>query len=306
MGVSAGTGAIVGGGIGALGSIIAGSDAANATTTASNNATNAQLAALQQQATLAQPYTNLGQSAIPTYEALLGIPSTAVPGIGPGGSTSLTPSYIPPSALQGIPKWILDKAGPGPMTVGKYQELSKAYPQYFKGANAALGQFPTASGSASIQNTLANLPGYQFALGQGLQAGKNQLTSMGLGKSGNAVEGATSFATGLAQGNYQQYLQDLLAPVQIGQGAAAGQAANIGAGATNLGNIAIGQGNTLAGINANEIAGITKAIGSGMDNYTLGNTLAGLGNPNYGAPAGWFTGGQTGDLNYQQQVAAGF
>src|SRR5207302_4056878 len=63
----------------------------------------------------------------------------------------------------------------------------------------------------------------------------------------------------------------------IGQAAAAGQAANIGNAATNVGNIAIGQGNTLAGIYANEAAGITKSIGNAYNTYELNQTLQGLG-----------------------------
>jgi hypothetical protein len=230
--------AVVGGAvIGAAGSAYAGSQAAGATRDASRSATNAQYAALDQQKQLAAPYTGLGQSAIPTYQALLGI---------------------------------------GP------------------------------KGQAGIQSTLQNLPGYQFAKSQGIDATKAAASSMGLGLSGNTLQGIDQFTTGLADQTYGAELERLLQPIQIGQGAAAGQAANIGAGASNLGNIAIGQGNNLAGIYANETAGITRAIGNAGNQYMTNQTLQNLNNPNYGAPGGWSTGGQTGDLNYGQQVAAGF
>lgn len=201
--------AIIGGAVvGAIGVGVAGNEAANATQGAANTAAGVQYAALQQQAQLAAPYTQLGQSAIPTYQALLGI---------------------------------------GPQ------------------------------GTAGIQNTLQQLPSYQFAKTQGIQGTEAALGAQGLSLSGNAVQALDQYGTGLAEQNYQSYLQNLLAPIQIGQGAAAGQAANIQAGATNLGNIAVNQGNTLAGIYANEAAGLNSAAGSGVNNWLTYQTLQGLG-----------------------------
>jgi len=45
---------------------------------------------------------------------------------------------------------------------------------------------------------LANTPGYQFTLGQGLEAEQARIAAMGLGSSGSAIRGAGQFATGLA------------------------------------------------------------------------------------------------------------
>jgi hypothetical protein len=250
--------AIVGGAIIAgAGSAIAGHEAAGATTAAANTAAGVQQQALAQQLALATPYTNLGQSAIPTYQALLGIGGGGAPG---GAGRGTRPTAGAPGA-----------GGPG----------------------------------GSIEQTLQNLPGYQFQLTQGVDAAKAAAASEGLGLSGNAIQGIETFGSGLADSNYQQYLQDLLAPIQIGQGAAAGQAANIQTGASNLGNIAIGRGNAMAGIDANETAGLTRAAGNAGQQALTYQTLQNL-NPNSGAPAGWGVGGQTGDLNYGQQVAAGF
>lgn len=206
--------AIIGGAvIGAAGTAIAGGEAASATQSAANTAAGVQRQALAQQATLAAPYTGLGQAALPNYEALLGI----------GG-----------------------KGGPN---------------------------------AQQIQQTLSQLPGYQFTLNQGLQSTEGQLAAAGLGKSGNMVTAINQQASGIADQNYQQYLQDMLAPVQIGQGAAAGQAANIQTGASNLGNIAINQGNNLAGIYANEAAGLTRAVGNAGNQYLTYQTLQNLNNP---------------------------
>lgn len=53
------------------------------------------------------------------------------------------------------------------------------------------------------QATLEKTPGYQFNLTQGLKAATNSAAARGLGKSGAAVKGATTFATGLADSTYQ-------------------------------------------------------------------------------------------------------
>ena len=57
---------------------------------------------------------------------------------------------------------------------------------------------------------------------QATQAGAN---AMGLGLSGNTLQALNQYGQGLAQTSYQQELQNLLNPIQIGQGAAAGLAA---------------------------------------------------------------------------------
>jgi hypothetical protein len=160
---------------------------------------------------------------------------------------------------------------------------------------ALLGIGP--KGSAGIQQTLQSLPGYQFTQQQGADATKAQFGAMGMGLSGNMLEGLDTFNTGLANQNYNQYLQQLLNPIQIGQGAAAGQAANIQTGASNLGNIAIGRGNAMAGIDANTIAGLTKSIGGGVNNYLTYQTLQNLNSVGGGSPvSGDYAAGMSGGL----------
>lgn len=211
-----GVAAIVGGVIAAGGAIAAGAMSSHATTSAANTAAGVQEQALQQQAALAQPYTQLGQSAIGQYQALLGL-------TGPNG-----------------------QGGPG-----------------------------NANTLAALQAT----PGYQFTQQQGDQATLNSAAASGLLLSGNTLQGLDQFNTGLADQTYQQAVTNAQNAVGIGQAAAAGQAANIGGAASNLSNLAVNQGNTLASIDENTIAGITGAIGNATNNYTIGKTLAGLENP---------------------------
>lgn len=94
--------AIVGGAVVAgVGSAVAGSEAAGATRDATNANIAQQQAALQQQATLSQPYRDLGTSAIDKYKDLLGI--------GPGGATDIK------TALESMPgyQFALDQGKKG-------------------------------------------------------------------------------------------------------------------------------------------------------------------------------------------------
>lgn len=106
---------------------------------------------------------------------------------------------------------------------------------------AGLEGLPGGDGS-TIQQTLQTLPGYQFALGQGLKNTQNSATSRGLGLSGQAVREADQYATGLADSNYSNYLTGLQNTANTGAGAAGtltGAATNtgqqIGQSLTNIG-----------------------------------------------------------------------
>jgi len=132
---------------------------------------------------------------------------------------------------------------------------------------------------ALAQQTLRNMPGYQFAQQQGSQNTLAAAGAMGMGMSGNTLAALDKFNTGLADQTYQQELQNLLQPVQIGQAAAAGQSANIGNAANNMSNIMTNQGTNQANIAMNMGAGITGTIGNAMNSYNTMNTLAGLRSP---------------------------
>jgi len=134
---------------------------------------------------------------------------------------------------------------------------------------------------------LAQTPGYQFALQQGLKGTNNSLAAQGLGLSGAQAKGLSTFATGLAdqtygeqynralstfnsnQGTAQNRVNNLSGLVNMGQNSAAqtGQA-GINA-ANNSGNYLTQQGNAVAG----GYAGMAGAANSGINNYMLYNAL---------------------------------
>jgi hypothetical protein len=128
-----------------------------------------------------------------------------------------------------------------------------------------------------VESTLQQTPGYQFTKDQGLQATTNAATASGMGLSGNTLEALDKFSSGLADQTYQTAVGNAQGAVGIGQAAAAGQAANIGTNAANNSNALLAQGNTLAGIDANVGAGITKALSNGTNQLVTLNTLNGLG-----------------------------
>ena len=124
------------------------------------------------------------------------------------------------------------------------------------------------------QATLEKTPGYQFNLTQGLKAAQNSAAARGLGTSGAALKGASTFATGLADSTYQNQWNNantnqanaynrLMGVAQLGESAAA----QTGAYATQTGQ-SIGN-NLIQGGNA-QAAGLTGAANSltnGVNNY---------------------------------------
>jgi hypothetical protein len=205
--------------IGGVGTAVAGSEAAGATKSATNAAIAQQQSALTQQQALNAPYNQLGQSAIPQLQSLLGI----------------TPAGTPSTP----------------------------------------GAAPSASSAASLA-ALRGTPGYQFQQQEGTTNTLNTQNASGLLNSGNTLTGLSEFNQGLADTTFQQAVGNAQNTVNTGQAAATNQAANIGSAANNISNATIAQGNTLAGIDANTIAGITKSVGGAANNATTLNTLQGL------------------------------
>ena len=103
-------------------------------------------------------------------------------------------------------------------------------------------QLANLGNGATAQATLAQTPGYQFALNQGLAATANAAAARGLGVSGAALKGATTYATGLADNTYQQQYGSALNTYNAAQNAFGGLN-NALSGEASLGeNAAVGAG----------------------------------------------------------------
>lgn len=71
----------------------------------------------------------------------------------------------------------------------------------------------TAQLTKPFQPTMAQLaqtPGYQFTLNQGLESTQNSFAAQGLASSGAALKGASNYAEGLASNTFQQQFQNYL------------------------------------------------------------------------------------------------
>jgi hypothetical protein len=145
------------------------------------------------------------------------------------------------------------------------------------GANA-YGDATGANGAAGNARGLANFqasPGYQWQLGQGLQAIDRGAASRGMLTSGNTLTAEQQYGQGLANQNYQQYVQNLQPYLnQQTQGAAGIAGVNMGQGNAlntsygNQGNLAY---NTQAGIGNAQAAADTA--GQNASNSFLGGVL---------------------------------
>jgi hypothetical protein len=98
------------------------------------------------------------------------------------------------------------------------------------------------------QADLEKTPGYQFALGQGLKATGNALTTRGMSPlgSGAGIKGAEQYAVGLASQTYQQQFQNALANKEMAWKALYGTASLGESGATGIGTAASSVGENVS------------------------------------------------------------
>lgn len=193
------------------------------------------------------------------------------------------------------------------MSMEQYQQTRSDLAPYTALGNAAINPLWAAMGyqkgnngemvvdpSSTLQSkfafdpkNLAQTPGYQFALQQGLRGTNNALAAQGLGLSGAQAKGLSSFATGLADQTYgDQYnralstyntnyqvaannVNNLQNLVNTGQNSAAQSGQQGVQAANNAGNYLTQAGNAQAA----GIAGIGNAVNSGVNNYMLYNAL---------------------------------
>jgi hypothetical protein len=172
----------------------------------------------------------------------------------------------------------------GQANLGLYGNFYKTSADQLGSAfNNAQNAIPGAISQSSLEAT----PGYQWQLQQGQRAVANSSAAKGLGVSGAALQGAATYASGLANSNYQtqfgnqqtiyqdqsqQYsnkqnqlntiYNQISAPVSMGENAAA-TAGNQGVqNATAVGNDLIAGGNAQAAGITGSAAGIGNALTS--------------------------------------------
>ena len=144
------------------------------------------------------------------------------------------------------------------------------------------------------QNAIANMPGYQFTLNQGLLSTQNAAAAQGLGVSGAALKAASAYATGQASTNFQNFFNDywsnqtnrynmLANTMNMGANAAAGlntnltsssnsEASNLNTAAANIGTAQQNAATSTANSITNATSGVSNAL---LANALLGQTQGG-------------------------------
>lgn len=137
--------------------------------------------------------------------------------------------------------------------------------------------------SSTIQNTLQNLPGYQFSNTQGLKAVQNAASERGLATSGAALKGASNFATGNANTYYNNLLTGVQNTANMGANAAGGLASVGATTGQGIAGTTVGAGNALAqGItgSANAVSGGLNGLGSAVYSNEILQNINGQGGSN--------------------------
>lgn len=129
-----------------------------------------------------------------------------------------------------------------------------------------------AHGSAGMLSQLQATPGYQFALGQGLQATQSGFAAQGLAKSGAALKGAANYAEGLAGTTYQNMVSNFMNGGTLGLNAASAQGGLALSGQNSANSLILNSG-------AAKASGLVGA--ANVLNGTIGNINA-LNPNNYG------------------------
>lgn len=160
----------------------------------------------------------------------------------------------------------------------QFQQTQQNLAPYMGLGTAAMPQLMNllglgSQGSAGIQTALQNVPGYQFTLNQGLQQLQNQQSATGQNLSGAQEKGLQNYTTGLAQSNYQQYLNNYMNTVGMGQNAASGLGSIGAANASSVGNTLMGGANATA---AGQVAAGNAQSNSLMSLMQLGLGGAGI------------------------------
>jgi hypothetical protein len=152
-----------------------------------------------------------------------------------------------------------------------YQQTAQNVSPYIQAGQRNLGMLESrlpglTTNFNPTMEQLAQTPGYQFALQQGLQTAQNSYAGQGLGTSGAAMKGAENYAQGLASTTYQQQFQNYLAQNM--------QNYNMLSGAANIGLQAAGVQSGLQGSISGSMAGLGQAQGVAQGQGVLGATNA--------------------------------
>ena len=290
--------AIVGGliaGAGAIGAAKIGSNAtktaANATTAAADRSADVIEQNYNKSAAALAPWQSQGLQANALINSALGLtPTQPAQSYGsPQATYQPAQGYQQPNALAtygGYPGGMNDGAGrfiedysylaPNAMgdmssNGGGWQQAGGGFApmqqQGQMGPTAAGGMVNTTVNPQSAFDTFRNSTGYQFRLGQGMNAVNSGWAGKGLLQSGAALKGLNDYGQGMATQEFGNWMGSLGNQQQLGFGAASAQAG-----------VSQNVGNSLANIYQNQGANqANAALVGGQNSAALVNSLATIG-----------------------------
>lgn len=288
--------AVVAAGIGAAGAVggaVISSNASKSAAKANQQAAD-QATALQRETrdmniqTLA-PWQQSGMAANNQINALLGL---NVPQAQPGqmGGANWN-AYLQqnPDVMQGFQQTGQAFGSPQEYAAWHYQNYGQNEGRQFPGQMGAQGT--TTDSARAAFDQFRNSTGYQFRLGQGMDAVNSGYAGRGMIKSGDAMKAINDYGQGMASAEFGNYMGLLQGQAGAGLSAANAQAGVSTNAANNMGNIALQNGSNQAN------AALLRAQSTGQ----LVNSLATIG----GGLAGQFGGsGGTNAPNYGSALAS--
>lgn len=180
--------------------------------------------------------------------------------------------------------------------VGAFTPLSNLASKYGAGTSLYLDALGAngADGSARASSAFQTSPGYQFNLEQGLEGINRRRAAGGMLDSGNADIDAMKYASGLASGEYNNWMQNLSGLVSPELSATSGAATGTAAGLGSLANlyqqdaanrIGLYGDYTSGNVSANNLEAAGKAKGAG-NLLNAGMSLLSLGTGGGGTVGG--------------------
>jgi hypothetical protein len=284
---------IIGGLIGAAGSIggaavnsSSASNAANAQVQAANTAAQTQLSMYNQTRQDLSPWMNTGGAANAQLAYLYGLgpqPGTAgaggyaLPG-SPGtyNSGNLPPGYMTTPINSSGTGGGIYQIGPNGQPIAGSQTSPPGYAAAAAGAGGGATGVPNYS---AMLTALENTPGYQFTQQQGVQALDRSAASQGLLLSGGQQKAVTGYGQNLAVTNaWQPYINQLNQMSTAGQNSAAKTGELGSAAAGNIGSAQLAAGSAAASGAYNTGTALTSGI-NGVSGYLQSMYGSSYGNP---------------------------
>jgi hypothetical protein len=262
-------GLAIGGGIGALGSVLSGN----------GNSANTGVG-------------NIGSNSMAssTDTSLASTITGALPGLLQGAAGV----YGAQNAAQAMTQADANAIATQQSTLGNINNIWSTQQQLGQGADTALGSALGTNGQPANYSNFENMPGYQFAVQQGTQAIQRQAAAMGSAYTPNTAAAVGQYVTGTASQDYNTYISQLMGAAGLGTTANQGIATPTYQTGANISTLQQNQGYA----QASGVSGSANAIGGLFGANGAGTSLLGGGGSSGGGGGGGGGSGGSGAVGY--------